>query len=34
MLILGLALDSWNPGHIFQEWGVGGLSYGQITTTI
>jgi H+-transporting ATPase len=34
LLILGLALDSWTPGHLFQEWGVGGLSYGQITTTI
>jgi len=34
LLILGLSLDSWTQGHLFQQWGIGGLSYGQITTTI
>jgi len=34
LLILGLSLDSWTPGHLYQNWGIGGLSYGQVTTTI
>jgi len=34
LLILGLSLDSWTPHHLYQNWGIGGLSYGQVTTTI
>lgn len=34
LLILFLALDSWNPSGVFQSLGLSGLSYGQITTTI
>jgi H+-transporting ATPase len=34
LLILYLALDSWNPNGVFQKFGIEGLSYGQITTTI
>jgi len=34
LIILYLCLDSWRPGSLFQEWGLGGLSYGQITTVI
>lgn len=34
LLILYLALDSWNPNGVFQQYGLQGLSYGQITTTI
>lgn len=34
LLLLYFALDSWTPRHIFQHWGIGGLSYGQIITTM
>ena len=34
LLLLYLALDSWNDNGIFQKMGIGGLSYGQITATI
>jgi H+-transporting ATPase len=34
LLLLWLMLDSWNEGGLFQNWGIGGLSYGQITTSI
>lgn len=34
LLLLHTLLDSWNPNGIFQTWGIGGLSYGQITTSI
>eukprot|EP01038_Epipyxis_sp_PR26KG_P006480 gene6480-8913_t len=34
LLLLYLCLDSWVKGHLFQAWGLGGLSYGQVTTTI
>ena len=34
LLLLYLALDSWNDSSLFQKMGLGGLSYGQITTTI
>ena len=34
LLLLGLMLTSWDRGHIFQGWGLGGLSYGQITTAV
>ncbi|KAG2499210.1 hypothetical protein HYH03_002791 [Edaphochlamys debaryana] len=34
LLILWAALDSWNPDGIFQKWGMGGMSYGKISTLI
>ena len=34
LVLLYLLLDSWRPGGVFQHWGIGGLSYGQITTSI
>jgi H+-transporting ATPase len=34
LLLLHLSLDSWNEGSIYQLCGIGGLSYGQITTSI
>jgi hypothetical protein len=34
LLLLGLMLTSWDRGNIFQDWGIGGLSYGQITTAV
>jgi H+-transporting ATPase len=34
LLLLYFCLDSWNPGSFFQIIGIGGLSYGQITTSI
>lgn len=34
IIILSLCLDSWTPGSVFQSWGLGGLSYGQITTVV
>ena len=34
LLLLGLMLTSWNTHSLFQDWGLGGLSYGQITTAI
>lgn len=34
LLLLYFCLDSWNPGSFFQMIGIGGLSYGQITTSI
>lgn len=34
LLLLWLMLDSWRPGGLFQQWDIGGLSYGQITTSI
>lgn len=34
LLLLWWILDSWTPGGLFQEWGLGGLSYGQVTTVI
>lgn len=34
ILLLYLSLDSWNEYGFFQMIGIGGLSYGQITTTI
>lgn len=34
IILLYLCLDSWTDGSIFQTWGLGGLSYGQITTVI
>jgi H+-transporting ATPase len=32
LLLLGMALDSWNPSGVFQGLGIGGLTYGQIIT--
>jgi len=34
LILLYVLLDSWSSGGIFQTWGLGGLSYGQITTSI
>jgi len=34
LLLLYLALDSWNDNSLFQLWGIGGLEYGQITNAI
>jgi H+-transporting ATPase len=34
LLLLYLCLDSWDPHSTFQLLGIGGLSFGQITTTI
>lgn len=34
LLLLGLSLTSWQHGHIYQAWGLGGLSYGQVITSI
>ena len=34
LILLYVLLDSWSAGGIFQTWGLGGLSYGQITTSI
>jgi H+-transporting ATPase len=34
ILLLYFLLDSWTPGHVFQAFGLGGVSYGQVTTSI
>merc|ERR1711988_452348 len=34
LLLLYFCLDSWSYGSLFQTIGIGGLSYGQITTAI
>jgi len=34
LLLLHFSLDSWREGSVYQEVGIGGLSYGQITTSI
>ncbi|RYY87026.1 hypothetical protein EON63_04740, partial [archaeon] len=34
LLLLYWLLDSWTGGGIFQAWGLGGISYGQIITSI
>lgn len=34
LLLLYLVMDSWNSVGLFQQLGLGGLSYGQVTTTI
>jgi H+-transporting ATPase len=34
LLLLACALDSWNPSGVFQTLGIGGLTYGQITTMV
>lgn len=34
LLLLYAALDSWNESGIFHALGIGGISYGQITTVI
>jgi len=34
LLLLYALLDSWNEGSFFQVVGLGGLSYGQITTSV
>jgi H+-transporting ATPase len=34
IILLYVMLDSWNKNGVFQAFGLGGLSYGQITTSI
>jgi H+-transporting ATPase len=34
LLLLWAALDSNNAGSVFRAWGIPGLTYGQITTTV
>lgn len=34
LILLYICLDSWNDGSLFQNWNIGGLAYGQITTII
>ena len=34
LLLLGLLLASWHPTSFFQTSGIGGLSYGSVTTSI
>ena len=34
LLLLWFLLDSWRSGGVFQTFGLGGLSYGQVTTSI
>jgi len=34
LLLLWMSLDSWRDGSVYQALGLGGLSYGQITTSI
>lgn len=34
LLLLFFSLDSWTPHHLYQHWGIGGLSYGQIITSM
>jgi H+-transporting ATPase len=34
LLLLWFSLDSWRSGSVYQYIGMGGLSYGQVTTSI
>ena len=34
IFLLWILLDSWNPDGIFHAFGMGGLSYGQVTTSV
>ena len=34
LLLLWFLLDSWEPLSVFQAFGIGGVSYGQVTTAI
>ena len=34
LLLLHFSMDSWREGSVYQQVGIGGLSYGQITTSI
>ena len=34
LLLLWFLLDSWKPLSVFQAFGIGGVSYGQVTTAI
>ena len=34
LLLLKMCLESWQDGYFFQLVGIGGMSYGQITTSI
>jgi len=34
LVLLYMLLDSWNSGSTMKEWGMGDLTYGQITTAM
>jgi H+-transporting ATPase len=34
LLLLWILLDSWNKGSLMQMMGIGGISYGKVTTAI
>ena len=34
LLLLSMSLNSWQEGSIYQRIGLGGISYGQVTTSI
>ena len=34
LLLLWFLLDSWQTGGVFQTFGLGGVTYGQVTTAI
>lgn len=34
LILLYLCLTSWEPNGLFQDWGIGGLNYGQIVNVI
>lgn len=34
LLLLGILLPSWHPNSLMHKWGIGHLSYGQVTTSI
>jgi H+-transporting ATPase len=34
LLLLSLSLNSWQEGSVYQMIGLGGISYGQVTTSI
>jgi H+-transporting ATPase len=34
LVLLGMMLASWEANSLFQKWGLGGLSYGQVTTAV
>jgi len=34
LILLYFALTSWEPNHLFQQWNIGGLQYGQVVNII
>jgi len=34
LILVHFCLDSWTPGSLFQQMGIGGLGYGQIVNTM